>query len=111
MGAIDFILIGMINNYISWHMDLFLQGCIGSLIVTCSEFIFGTLDKMYLHLNMWDYSELPFNYNGVICLYFSIVWIFMSIIALLLDDAIRYYIFKEEPRPHYHIGKWIFKMY
>ena len=33
MGAIDFILIDKINNKISWHMDLLLQGIIGSGII------------------------------------------------------------------------------
>lgn len=109
MGAIDFILIGMLNDKISWHMDLTLQCLIGSGIVTLSELIIGTLDKYLLHMNMWDYSNLPFNFNGVICLQFSIAWIFISCIAIMVDDTIKYYVFDEEPQPHYHIGKFIFK--
>lgn len=108
MGAIDFILIDKINNKISWHLDLLIQGIIGSFIVTFSELIIGLFDRYYLHLNMWDYSSLPFNFMGVICIQFSISWIFISIIAILLADSINYYVFKEEPAPHYHILKWKF---
>lgn len=110
MGAIDFILIDKINNKISWHMDLLLQGIIGSGIITFSELIIGLLDKYCLHLNMWDYSSLPFNFMGVICLQFSLVWIFVSIIAIFLADGINYYVFKEQPVPHYHILKRKFEL-
>lgn len=108
MGAIDFILIDKINNKISWNLDLLIQGIIGSLIVTLSELIVGLFDKYYLHLSMWDYSNLPFNFMGVICIEFSIAWIFISIIAIFLADSINYYIFKEESVPYYHLFKWKF---
>ena len=108
MGAIDFILIDKINNKISWHLDLLIQGIIGSIIVTLSELIVGLFDRYYLHLNMWDYSTLPFNFMVIICIQFSIAWIFISIIAILLADSINYYVFKEEPIPHYHVLKWKF---
>ena len=109
MGAIDFILIDKINNKISWNMDLLLQGIIGSGIITLSELIVGLIDKYYLHLNMWNYSLLPFNFMGVISLQFSLIWILISIIAIFLADGINYYVFKEQPAPYYHILKWKFQ--
>ena len=39
-------------------------------------------------------------YKGQICLPFSILWIFVSIAAVVLDDWLRYWLFGEE-RPHY----------
>lgn len=51
-------------------------------------------------LGVWDYSGMPLNYKGQICLPFSILWIFVSIAAVVLDDWLRYWLFGEE-RPHY----------
>ena len=43
-----------------------------------------------MSLNIWDYSDLPFNLMGQICLLFSVFWFFLSIIAIWLDDYLRY---------------------
>lgn len=103
VGGIDFLLIGIINNKISWDIDLSIQAIIGSFIITMSELIVGTIDRMYLHYNMWDYSNLIFNYKGIICLEFSIIWIFISVLGIFVDDSINYYVFREEPLPYYSL--------
>lgn len=110
-GAIAFLLIDKLNSYISWDMDLILQGCIGSVIITTMELFVGLLDKYYLHINMWSYSNLPYNYQGVICLEFSLIWILISIVAVLLADAINYYVFNTPDfQPYYKVfGKKIFQ--
>ena len=53
-----------------------------------------------LGLGVWDYSGMLLNYKGQICLPFSILWIFVSVAAVVLDDWLRYWLFGEE-RPHY----------
>ena len=55
---------------------------------------------VWLGLGVWDYSGMLLNYKGQICLPFSILWIFVSIAAVVLDDWLRYWLFGEE-RPHY----------
>lgn len=49
---------------------------------------------------IYTYSGMPLNYKGQICLPFSILWIFVSVAAVVLDDWLRYWLFGEE-RPHY----------
>lgn len=100
LGGLCFVLIGLINEVIPWDMGIIWQGIIGSGIVTSLELIFGLILNVYLKLNIWDYSNLPFNFMGQICLYFSIAWIFLSLIAIVLDDYLRYWFFNEE-KPHY----------
>lgn len=91
------------NNFVSL-MDtdtpLILQGVIGSVIVTGAELATGMILNVWLGLGVWDYSGMPLNYKGQICLPFSILWIFVSIAAVVLDDWLRYWLFGEE-RPHY----------
>lgn len=73
---------------------------IGSAIVTGAELVTGMILNVWLGLGVWDYSGMPFNYKGQICLPFSILWIFVSIAAVVLDDWLRYWLFGEE-HPHY----------
>lgn len=102
LGGLCFILIGGLNNYIPWEMSIIKQGIIGALIVTSLEFIFGLVLNLYLNLGIWDYSNMPFNILGQICLPFSIAWFFLSFVAIFVDDWLRYILFKEE-KPHYHL--------
>lgn len=107
LGGISLLLFDQINNKISWDLDIALQGCIGSVIITSFELFIGEALKILNHPLMWDYSNMPFNYNGVVCLPFSIVWIFITILGIFIADAYNYYLFHEEPRPHYSIlGYW-----
>lgn len=100
LGGLCFVLIGLINEAIPWNMGIIWQGIIGSGIVTSLELVSGLILNVYLKLNIWDYSNLPFNFMGQICLYFSIAWIFLSLVAIVLDDYLRYWFFNEE-KPHY----------
>ena len=72
IGAIAFVLIDKINDYISWDLDLLLQGCMGSALITFFELIVGefALSNPELLPRMWNYSNMPFNFDGVICLPF-----------------------------------------
>ncbi len=56
----------------------------GSLIITGVEFSFGILVNRILHLNVWDYSALPMNVLGQICIPFSAIWFLLTIPALAL---------------------------
>ena len=109
-GAIAIILLDKINDYISWDMDILLQGCIGSLIITGMEFTIGNLYLMGILPKMWDFSNVWLNYKGIICLPFSLIWILLSICAILLADTINYYVFHELPVPYYKLfGKTIIR--
>lgn len=102
VSAIAFILIGLINEYINWNMKLWKQMLIGSGIVTVMEFISGYILNIKLGWHIWDYSNVPFNVMGQICLPFSIAWVFISLIAIVADDYLRYWLFGEE-KPHYKL--------
>lgn len=100
LGGICGLLIGKINEYVSWEFPLIFQGIIGSIIVTLAELFFGYILNIQLKLNIWDYSNIPFNFYGQICLLFSTIWGFLSIIVIILDDYLRYLFFNEE-KPRY----------
>lgn len=100
LGGLLFLLIGGLNNWFPWEMSLVLQGTIGAALVTGAELIAGIILNRWLALNIWDYSHLPGNFMGQICPQFSFAWLFLSIVAVVLDDWLRYWIFGGI-RPHY----------
>lgn len=102
LGGICFICLGLINELLSWKTPLVLQMLIGSTIITILEFITGCIVNLWLGWNIWDYSNLPLNLLGQICLPFSILWYFISAIGIVIDDYIRYIYFDEE-RPRYKL--------
>ena len=93
VGGLCAVLIGMINE-ITPKMNIFLQMFIGAVIVTIIEFFSGYIINIILGLNVWDYSNLMFNYKGQISLLFTIIWFFLSVPVIYLDDKLRKILFK-----------------
>lgn len=102
LGGICFIACGLINEILSWDTPLWIQMLIGSILITILEYITGYIVNIKLGWSVWDYSNLPLNINGQVCILFSIIWYFISGIAIVLDDHIRYKFFGEE-KPHYKL--------
>lgn len=102
LGGVLFVLIGLLNEVLPWEMPLALQGLLGALVVTGAELAAGLLLNVRLGLGIWDYSNVPLNLWGQICLPFSALWVLLSAAAVVLDDWLRYWIWHEE-RPHYTV--------
>ncbi len=100
VGGLCFWLIGLINEVLPWEMPLWKQCIIGAVIVTAIEFLAGCIINLWLGWDVWDYSNMPFNVLGQICLPFSLLWILLSAVAIVLDDHLRYWMYGEE-KPHY----------
>lgn len=109
-GGLLFLLLDSINNRISWDLDILLQGIIGASAITACEFLVGESCHLLGTSCMWDYSDMPLNLDGVICLQFSLLWIIISIVGIVIADAIEYYVFDTLPVPYYKLfGKVIYK--
>ncbi len=102
VGGACFILIGLVNEIFTFEMPLVRQMMISALVVTLVEFVSGCVINLLLGWNVWDYSEMPFNIKGQICLPFTVLWFFVSAIGIVLDDYLRYWWFGEE-KPHYRL--------
>lgn len=100
VGGLCFILIGSINEFSNKDIPLLLQMLIAVLIVDIVELISGIIINRILLLNVWDYSGLRFNFLGQISLNSSIAWFFLSLLAIYVDDLLRYIIYKEK-KPKY----------
>ena len=102
LGGLCFVCLGAINEIIPWEMPLWKQVLIGACIVTGLEFITGIIVNLILHWNVWDYSSMPGNILGQICPQYFILWLPVSLVAIVLDDWLRYWWFREE-KPHYRL--------
>jgi len=100
VGGICFLLCGGLNEHLSWDMPLGTQCLCGATLITAVEFVSGVIFNIWLGLDLWDYSDMPYNILGQICLPFFCAWVFLAGVAIVLDDYLRYWIFHEE-RPHY----------
>ena len=55
----------------------------GSVLITSAlEFLLGWVSEKLLHQRLWDYSNMPFNICGHICLAFSLVWGFACLLVV-----------------------------
>jgi len=104
LGGICLVLIGAINNTTVFkRLGIIQQALIGSfLIITPLELLAGIILNMWLGLGIWDYSGLPFNIMGQISLLFSLLWIPLAVVAIFLDDWLRYVLF-DTPKPGYKL--------
>lgn len=100
LGALCFVLLGGINELFSWELGVAWQALIGACVITALELIVGIIVNIWLELGVWDYSNLPLNFIGQICLPFSLAWIVLSGVAIVMDDYLRYWLFDED-KPHY----------
>lgn len=101
-GGLCFIACGVINQLTSFRLSVITQMIISSIIITFMELITGYIVNIRLHWNVWDYSKLPYNFHGQICLAYSCIWLVLSLLCIVVDDLIRWKIFDEE-KPRYRI--------
>lgn len=100
LGGLCFLVIGAVNERLSWDTLFWKQILIGVGFVTLAEFVTGVLLNIILKLDIWDYSDMPLNILGQVCLPFILAWVPIVIAAIILDDVIRHVLFLEEP-PRY----------
>lgn len=90
------------GNECPWEWTLQTQALICTVLITAVELIVGFVLNIVFRLNIWDYSLLPFNFMGQICLWYSTLWFILSMIFIPVFDILKYIINGGE-KPHYSI--------
>ena len=70
------IMIIFLHKYSKNYTRLFIGGFIVGSIV---EYLVSWIGEVLLGVKWWDYSDMPLNINGRICVYFSIFWGFLAL--------------------------------
>ena len=95
LGGLAMVMIHLLNDERRRGMNYFLQLLIAASFITAIEFFAGEILNRRLQMNIWDYSDIPLNFDGQICLPFVFLWIILAAIGTALDDLIRWKMFKE----------------
>jgi len=66
------------------YKSIFIKCTVSSIIITTIEFVTGVVVNIGFNMKVWDYSLIPFNFMGQICLTYFIVWFFLSIPAMII---------------------------
>ena len=65
--------------FLRFALPLFAQCLVGGLVITAIEFVAGAIVNVHLKLNVWDYSKMPLNLYGQVCLPFSLLWCLLTL--------------------------------
>ena len=82
-GGTCFLLLGAVNRR---RLPLYAKSLVGAAAVTAVELITGlVVNKRH---TVWDYRHMPANFKGQICLPYSLLWIPVSTLGLLLHHTL-----------------------
>ena len=87
-GGICFLIFYLINFRLESN-NLLIRCVISTLVITTLEFIVGYIVNIVLKWNVWDYSHMPYNIKGQICLGFSGMWLILGIPMTVLSYKLR----------------------
>lgn len=96
VGGLCFLMINFVNEHELFGGNMLLQAPFCAVLVTGAELVSGIFINRALKLNVWDYSDMPFNLWGQICLPFSCIWLLLSIPAGIVSAGLRRVMFGEE---------------
>ncbi len=85
LGGICFTIIGKIRLF---NLNNIYKCIISGIMITAVELLTGIFFNLILNWKMWDYSLLPFNILGQICLPFSLIWIILSFPAIKINEML-----------------------
>jgi hypothetical protein len=99
-GGLCGALIGLLDEYPQYfNLKIWQQTLIAWFIILGIEYTSGMLLNVWLGMGIWDYSSMPVNLNGQICLIYAILWIPLIPLGIWLDNWLRWKLFDEE-RPY-----------
>ena len=80
-GGLCFIVFSLIDEKFK-AIPLLYKCIMGSAFITSIELVFGVVFNVFLKLDIWDYSNVPINLFGQICLLYSVLWGFLCFAAI-----------------------------
>ncbi|OCA90170.1 MULTISPECIES: hypothetical protein [Bacillaceae] len=92
LGGICFTLFGFLTLI---KIPLYLKALAGTLLVTFLELCAGLILNIWLKLSIWDYSALPFNLYGQICVPYALLWLPLSIAGIILYPRLHSWLFQK----------------
>lgn len=92
-GGCCFLSVGKTACFLQGKVSFLGRMLIGTVIITGLEFITGVIVNIWMKLNIWDYSEMPLNIWGQICLPYSIFWFFLTLPCIKIYEWMKENVF------------------
>ena len=89
-GGTCFLLVGVVEHLLGSSTSVISQMLFCSLMITTVELLFGLVVNKQLHLQVWDYSQQQYNFQGQICLLYSNLWFLLSTPMIFLHDYMEF---------------------
>ena len=105
LGGIAMLVIHLLNDQRREGTNYFALISVSGAFITSMEFLTGEILNGAFGMNIWDYSEVPLNFDGQICLPFAFLWILLSAVGVAADDFMRWKMFGEEKNFYRFIRK------
>lgn len=102
LGGICFLFFYIQGSMLHWEDPLWKQLIRCIIFVTSMEFITGIIVNKWLGLEVWDYTGLPFELFGQICLPFIVIFSGLCVIGIILSGYLSYWLYGGE-KPYYHV--------
>ena len=96
LGGVCFLFFFIQGKMVRWQDPLWRQTLRCLVFVTAMEFITGIIVNKWLGMQVWDYSELPFQFMGQICLPFMVIFSGLCVLGIFLSRYIGYLFYGEE---------------
>ncbi len=87
-GGSAFLCLYIINKYFE-NTSIYMKALSGALIITILELTVGLVVNKTFNLAVWDYTDTPANFLGIISLPFCICWYVISFIVLKTLNVIN----------------------
>ena len=87
-GGLCFILFSLVAEILK-EKSILLKVGICAVGVTLIEFWFGVIFNIWLKMDVWDYSDVPFNILGQVCPIFTLAWAGIALVFLPLANLIN----------------------
>lgn len=87
-GGSAFLCLYIINKSFE-HTSIYKKALIGAFIITTLELTVGLVVNKTFNLGVWDYTNTPFNFLGIISLPFCICWYMISYISLKIFNILN----------------------
>jgi hypothetical protein len=81
LGGGLFVALGKLNRALPRKTPLLARCLLGGATVTGAEFATGCLVNLKLGMHVWDYSNMPLQIKGQVCLPYSLLWGALSMAA------------------------------
>lgn len=91
LGGLCFLLLNKIYNKL--QNNSLLEKCVvGAIVITALEFATGCVVNLIFGYEVWNYSRMPLNLFGQVCIVYSTLWGFLCIPINFLSKKINKYI-------------------